>query len=172
VPEERAVFSTRAALREVENLAENGMSREDFEFTKGFLQKYCLHFAEDTEARLGYAVDDRYYGLDEPHLAKFRRMMNELTLEDVNAAIKKHLKTENIAFAFVTANAAKLKEALTSGAPSPIDYGSTPKPEAILSEDKEIERYLLGIPSASVEIVPVTRVFEDAALVGGPAGGT
>ena len=171
VPEERAVFSTRAALREVEALAKNGMSREDFEFTKGFLQKYCLHFAEDTEARLGYAVDDRYYGLDEPHLTKFRRLMNELTLEEVNAALKKHLKPENIAFAFVTANGAKLKEALTSGAPSPIDYGGVPKPDSILSEDKEIERYPLGIPASSVQIVPVTRVFEDAALVGAPTGG-
>ena len=170
VPEERAVFSLRAALREVEKLAQDGMSREDFEFTKGFLQKYCLHFAEDTEARLGYAVDDRYFGLDEPHLARFRRRMDELTFEEVNAAIKKHLKPENIAFAFVTANATKLKEALTSGAPSPIDYGGTPKPESILSEDREIERYPLGIPAANVHIVPVTRVFEDAALVTGPGG--
>ena len=88
VPEERAVFSLRAALREVEKLAKDGMSREDFEFTKAFLQKYCLHFAEDTEARLGYAVDDRYYGLSEPHLAKFRRRMQALTLEEVNAAIE------------------------------------------------------------------------------------
>ena len=169
VPEERAVFSLRAALREVEKLVANGMTKEDFEFTKGFLEKYCLHFAEDTASRLGYAVDDRFYGLDEPHLALFRRTMSELTLDEVNAAIKKHLKTEDIAFAFVTANAAKLKEALASGAPSPIDYGAVPKSESILAEDKEIEKHPLGIAAEHVVIVPVTAVFEGPALTG-PAG--
>ena len=170
VPEERAVFSLRAGLREVEKLAKNGMSKADFEFTKGFLRKYCLHFAEDTEARLGYAVDDQYYGLDHAHLAQFRRMMDELTLDDVNAAIKKYLKPENIDFAFVTAHGDKLKEALASGAPTPIDYGGTPKPDAIVSEDAEIARYPLAIPAANIRVVPVKSVFEGAALVGGPAG--
>jgi zinc protease len=170
VPEERAVFSLRAALREVETLAQNGLSREDFEFTKAFLQKYCLHFAEDTEARLGYAVDDRFYGLEKPHLATFRRLMDELTLEEVNAAVKKHLKPEHMVVAFVTANGAALREALASGAPSPIDYGGVPKSEAILAEDKEIERYPLGIPAPNVTVVPVTEVFEGAALFPAPAG--
>src|SRR5262249_12121618 len=123
------------------------------------------------EARLGYAVDDRYYGLSEAHLALFRKRMNELTLEEVNAAIKKHLKPENMVFAFVTAHGDKLKEALTTGTATPIDYGGSPKPDSILKEDKEIEAYPLGIPAASVQIVPVTRVFEDGALLG-PAGGT
>ncbi len=170
VPEERAVFSLRAALREVETLIANGMTPEDFEFTRAFLQKYCLHFAEDTEARLGYAVDDRFYGLDEPHLARFRRTIGELTLEEVNAAIRKHLKPENIAFAFVTANGKALAEALTSGAPSPIDYGGVPKSEAILAEDKQIEVHPLGIRAENIRTVPVEAVFEGAALVEAPAG--
>ena len=169
VPEERAVFSLRAALREVEALVRNGMSREDFEFTKAFLQKYCLHFAEDTEARLGYAVDDRFYGLDQPHLATFRKAMDTLTLEEVNAAIRKHLKPENMVLAFVTAHGAQLKEALASGAPSPIDYGGVPKSDAILAADKEIEVYPLGLAPANIQVVPVDQVFEDATLVG-PTG--
>jgi len=170
VPEEQAVFATRAALREVEKLAQNGMTKEEFEFTKGFLQKYCLHFAEDTAARLGYAVDDRFYGLTEPHLAKFRRRMDELTLEQVNAAIRKYIKPENMVFAFVTAHAQDLQGALTSGAPSPIDYKGVPKPDAILSEDKEIESYPLGIPAEHVRIVPVTDVFEGPGLLGAGGG--
>lgn len=168
VPEERAVFSLRAALREVEKLHRDGLSREDFEFTKAFLSKYALHFAEDTGARLGYAVDDRYYDLDESHLVRFRRTIAELSLEEVNAAVKKHLDPTNIHFAFVTANGAALKEALASGKPSPIDYGGIEKPAAILAEDKEIEVYPLGIPAGNIHVVPVTSVFEDAALV--PAG--
>jgi len=170
VPEERAVFSLRAGLREVEQLVANGMTKEQFEFTRSFLKKYCLHFAEDTEARLGYAVDDRFYGLDEPHLAKFRRILDDLTLDEVNAALKKHLRLDDVAFAFVTAHGEKLKEALTSGAPSPIDYGTVPKPAEILAEDKLIESHPLGLSAARVQVVPVTQMFEGRALVGSPAG--
>ena len=73
------------------------MTAEQFELTRTFLKKYSLHFAETTAARLGYAIDDRFYGLEsEGHLARFRRMMDELTLEDVNAAIKRHWQYENL----------------------------------------------------------------------------
>jgi zinc protease len=170
VPEERAVFSLRAGLREVEDLIQGGMTQEEFEGTRNFLRKYCLHFAETTEERLGYAVDDRFYGLEEPHLAAFRRAMDDLTLDEVNAAIKKHLQTKNLVFAFVTANAGKLRDALVSGAPSPIDYGGVPKPDALLAEDKEIERHPLDIQAANVHIVPVAQVFEGASLVEAPSG--
>ena len=79
------------------------MTREQFELTRTFLKKYSLHFAETTAARLGYAMDDRFYGLDgDGHLARFRRMMDELTLEDVNAAIKRHLQYDNLKIAIVT----------------------------------------------------------------------
>jgi zinc protease len=146
------------------------MTREEFEATQKFLLKYSLHFAEDTEARLGYAVDDRFYGLDESHLARFRRTIAELTLDEVNAALKAHLDPAHMAFAFVTANGAKLAEALASEAPSPIDYGGVPKPDSVLAEDREIERYPLAIPAANIRIVPVTEVFEDGSILGSAAG--
>src|SRR5262249_19125248 len=134
------------------------------------LQKYCLHFAEDTESRLGYAIDDRFYGLDKAHLATFRQMMSTLTLEDVNAALKKYVHPENLVFAFVTAHGDRLKEALASEAPSPIDYGKAEKPAGILAADKEIERYPLALSAANIAILPVKEIFEGAALIGGPAG--
>ena len=42
--------------------------------------------------------------------------------------------------------------------------------KAILAADKEIERYPLRIPGQNIQVVPVTQVFEGAALLGGPAG--
>jgi zinc protease len=160
VPEERAVFSLRAALREVESLATNGLTQEQFEFTRRFLKGYIQHFADSTETRLGYAIDDRFYQLPESHLARFRRMLDELTLADVNAAVKKHLRADDLVIAMVTADAAKMKEALVSDAPSPIDYGGIPKPTEVLAEDKQIERYPLRVRAEDVRIVPVQQVFE------------
>ena len=42
----------RAAMREVKDLVEGGMTQEEFELTRSFLSKYSLHFAETTTARL------------------------------------------------------------------------------------------------------------------------
>ena len=158
VPNEARHFALRAALREFHQLAERGLSREDFELKRNFLKKYVLHYAPTTNERLAYALDDVFYGLDESHLAKFRRMMDEVTLEDVNAAIKKHWQTANMKIAIVTKDAASLADQLASNAPSPITY-SSPKPDTVLAEDKIIAAYPLKIKRENVKIVPVAELF-------------
>ncbi|MCE9594601.1 MAG: insulinase family protein [Planctomycetes bacterium] len=158
VPNEQALFALRAALREVDLLAKNGMTRENFEYTRKFLKNYALHFAETTSERLGYALDDRYYGVD-GHLAKFRRMMDEVTFEEVNAAIKKSMQADRLQIAIVAPDAEKLKAALVSDAPSPIDYKGIPKSAEILAEDKQIESFPLKLRAEDVTIVPVKEMF-------------
>lgn len=159
LPNEQAHFALRAAIREVDLLIENGMSEEEFELTKSFLSKYHLHFAETTQARLGYRIDDVFYGLDQPHLERFGEVLKTLTLDEVNAAIKKHLQTANLEIAIVTGQAETLKEALASDAASPMSYASE-KPEEVLEEDKTIASYPLGIAADAVEILPVEEIFE------------
>jgi zinc protease len=160
LPNAQAPFALRAALRELQLLVDNGMTREQFELTRTFLQKYSLHFAETTSARLGYAMDDRFYGIEDGgHLAHFRRIIGELTLDDVNAAIKRHLRYDDLKIAIVTGNAAELRTLLASGAPTPITY-ATPKPDAILAEDREIAAWPLEVPAQRVTIVPVAEAFE------------
>ena len=160
----RPLFALRAALRELQTLVDHGLTEEQFELTRGFLKKYSLHFAETTSARLGYAVDDRFYGIDgEGHLARFRKMMDELTLDDVNAAIKRHLQTANLKIAIVTGDAPGLAAVLTGGAPTPITYDN-PKPPEIIAEDREIAAFPLGIAVDRMTIVPVEeRSSADAA---------
>ena len=63
------------------------MTAEEFDLTRSFLKKYVLHFAKTSDDRLGYAVDDRFYGIDgDGHLARFRQLMDEITIEEVNAS--------------------------------------------------------------------------------------
>jgi zinc protease len=158
VPPEQAVFALRAALSETEKLIRDGLSREEFEARRAFLKKYALHFAETTSARLGYAIDDRFYGLGSSHLATFRRMMDEITHEEVQAAIRKHLQLENLQIAFVAGNAAELAETLVTDAPSPISY-AVEKPAELLAEDARIAVWPLGIRPEDVRIVPVAEMF-------------
>jgi zinc protease len=137
------------------------MSKEEFEARRKFLKKYSYQFARTTAERLGYALDDRYYGIDgEGHLARFRKAMDEVTLEETNAAIRKYLSTDNLAIAMVTANAEEMKKALVAGAPSPNSYGKNEKPPAVLEEDKEIASWPLRIEAKDVTVVPVGKMFE------------
>ncbi len=159
LPNEQAHFALRAAVRELDRLIAGGMSEEDFELTRSFLSKYYLHFAETTEARLGYAVDDRFYGIDgDGHLARFGEMMGSITRDEVNAAIKKHLSSDDLAIAMVTGDADNLAAALAADAPSPMTYASE-KPAEVLAEDEEISTYPLGIAEDAVTIVPVEEIF-------------
>lgn len=161
VQEAHALFALRAALREVELLNEQGLTQQQFDFTRNFLKKYVLHYAETTEDRLGYALDDRFYGLPDPgHLDTYRRMMDSVTLQDVNAAIRKSMQATNIDIAIVTEHADELAAQIAADAPSPIDYGDNAKPAEILAEDKLIEAWPLKVPKANITVIPVEQMFE------------
>lgn len=158
VPNEARHFALRAALREFRQFVERGLTPEDFKARKEFLKKYVLHYAATTNERLGYALDDVFYGLDESHLAKFRRLMDEITLEEVNAAIKRHWQTERMRVAVITQDAGAFVDSLVHDKPSPITY-SSPKPPAVLEEDKAISTFPLKVRWEDVKTVPVAELF-------------
>lgn len=158
VPHEARHFALRAALREFKKLVDHGMEQSDFDLTRKFLRNYVLHFAPTTTERLGYALDDRFYGIRGSHLENYRRTMGELTLDEVNAAIEKHWQYGDMQIVIVTKDAESLKKALVENTPSPCNY-PTPKPESVLAEDREISTFPLVIQPENVEIVPVTGLF-------------
>ena len=160
LPNAQAHFALRAAVSELRDLVEGGMTEEEFELTRSFLDKYVLHFAETTAERLGYALDDGFYGVSEPgHLQRFRQILDELTVEDVNAALARHLRFDNLKIAIVTGDAENLSAALVDNVPSPIEYES-PKPPELLQEDEVIAQLELDIGADQVTIVPVDEIFE------------
>lgn len=159
VPNETKHFSLRAAMRELKFLVDNGLTRDQFELTRKFLKKYVLQFAPDLDQRLGYAIDDKFYGLKESHLKTYREMMDKLTLEDVNNAIRKHLQYKNMEIVMITNEGESLKEALVNNTPSPITY-ATPKPESVLTEDKEIIGFRLDIMNDKVNFKTLEELFK------------
>lgn len=159
VPNNTRHFALRAALKEFKTLVDKGMSEDDFKLTKGFLKKYVLHFAPSTDMRLGYAVDDKFYGIDGSHIEKFRKMMDEITLAEVNQAIKKHFQYQNMVIAIITENSEKLKSDLAANSESPINY-DTPKSPEVYEEDKEIIKFPVNIGSNNIKIVNVENLFK------------
>ena len=157
VPNETRFFALRAALREFKHLVEHGLTQSEFDLTRSFLSKYILHFAPTTMERLGYALDDRFYHIPGSHLAMYRDALKTMTLSDVNTAIKQHFQYGTMVIAAVTKDAASFKDALLKDSPSPITY-KTPKPESVLTEDKQIETFPVQVKS--VDVVKVEDLFK------------
>ena len=158
VPNETRHFALRAAMRELKKLVDNGMTENDFVQKKNYLKKYIMNYAQTTMQRLGYALDDKFYGINGSHLDNYRKFLDEITLNDVNAAIKKYWQYGNMQVAIITKDAQSFKDALVNDSPSPITY-KTPKPESVLVEDKEIIVFPLKVKAENVKIVPVADLF-------------
>jgi zinc protease len=158
VEPQNSMFALRAALYEYDKLVREGMKQEDFAAIRDFLVKYANVLTSTQGARLGYALDSRYYGTPE-YTAFMRAGLSKLTLADVNRAIKQYLNPGNMRVVMVTKDAEALRDAIVKGTPSPITYNS-PKPADLLAEDKIIEKYKINVRPDQVVIVPVDKVFQ------------
>jgi zinc protease len=157
VPQDKAVFALRGALWELDRLIANGMSPEDFEATRSYLLNYSKLWVQTLSRRLGYAMDGAFYDR-ENLVAELAARLPRLTVEQVNAAARKHLKVSGLKVAIVARDAAGLRAALLSGKPTPISYDTQGTPEDVLNEDKTIAAFPLS--DVKVRIVPVEQMFE------------
>ena len=153
-----AAFTLRLAFFELDKLVKNGIPVEDFNRTKEFLAKYVNVLTKTKNAELGYAIDSLYYGIPD-YNSYIKNGIAKLTLEQVNAAIRKHLRADRIQIVAVSASAVQLKQQLVGPGPMAIQYNSA-KPAEILAEDKLVEKLDLGLRPADVQIIPVATVFE------------
>jgi zinc protease len=154
-----AVFSLRLAIFELNNMAKNGIPEAEFEKTRTFLSKYINILTKTKSAELGYAIDSLYYGI--PNYNEYvKGALAKLTVGDVNAAIKRHLRTENLQIVGVAKDTDAIAAALTGNDPTPVHYNAE-KPKDVLDEDKIVERWPLGLRKEDITVVPVDSVFEN-----------
>jgi len=151
-----AQFALRAALYEVQRLRDRGLTKEEFELTRDFLLNYTKLWAQSQDDRLGFLMDSKFYGT--PYfIDEIDARLKKMTVEDVNAAIKKYISADNYEAVLVTANAQQLKTTLQQDAASPKTYGSPPSQE-VLEADKTIQA--IKVQPTKIEVVPIAAVFE------------
>ena len=150
-------MSLRIAVHELDSLVRNGLSQGDFEETRDYLMKNVFVMTSRQDQQLGYALDSRWYGIGE-FTGYMRERLQKLTVEDVNAAIRRHLSARDLSIVIVAKDAAGLKQALVADAFSPIKYDGE-KPPSLLDEDKVIGALKLNIAPEKVTITPIADVF-------------
>jgi zinc protease len=157
VPPENGPFAFRAALFELEKLVREGLSPEAFEATRTFLGKRAPLLVKTQDRRLGYAIDSAAYGVGD-YVQTLRAGLARLTLEDVNRAIKRHLRSDRLQMVVVTEDAEGFRDAVTGAGPNAAVYQAAPAAD-VLEEDKVIERFPTGLAAGDVKIVDVADVF-------------
>jgi zinc protease len=157
---ENTHFGIRNAIFELKNLVDNGISKDDFEKTRKFVTNYSKLWSQTLNRRLGYKMDSEFYGTDY-YIDRIDRELKKLTVNDVNAAIKKYLATNNMKLAAVVDDGKgnDFLDGLVANKPSSIKYAS-PVPQNILDQDKTIEVFPLTINSAKSKIVNAKDLFE------------
>ncbi len=159
VPHHNAAFALRQAVRELALLVDQGLSEADFDATREYLINYSKLYVQTGSRRLGYAVDSAFYGTGF-FVDEIRDRLSAMTVQDVNAAIRRHLQADNLGIAVVTRAAEAFRDALLSGEPSDVTY-NTEVVGDILNEDEEIKTYPLAINRDRVRVVPVEQMFVD-----------
>jgi zinc protease len=153
-----AHFATRAALYELDNLIEKGMSEKDFQATRNYLTNYAPQLVASQDQQLGYALDSEFYQTEE-FVKYVRDQFAKLSLDDVNRVIKENLQTDDIYYVFISGDGKDMKQRLLSEQVSPLTYNSD-KPAELLATDKIIESYKLTLPSQNVEVIAIDEVFQ------------
>jgi zinc protease len=153
--------SLRIAIYELQKLIDQGLTQEQFASTRDYLMKSVYLMTATEEQQNGYSLDSKWYGIGE-FTSHMREKLSQLTVEDVNRAIRKHLSAKNLSVVIVAQDATGLKEKLLSDAFSPVTYDA-PKPPEILEEDKVTGGLKLGIKPENVRITPVDEVFAGGA---------
>lgn len=156
-----AHYAIRMALKEMQQLIDNGMSEEDFNLTRDFLRSYTKLYIQTPERQLGYLMDSRFYSRTD-FISEIDELLSALTLEDVNDVMRKYWQTDNMFIAIVTddSEAEPLKNSLLNNTPSPMSYSDALKatlPEEILKEDEQVAIYPLNV--TTVDIVESDSTF-------------
>ena len=153
-----ARFAIRLGMYELNRLIKEGIPADAFERTREFLGKYVNVLTRTRTAELGYAIDGLYF--DRPdYAATVKADLAKLTRDQVNAAIRRYLRTDRLVIVAVSRSADALKQQLASDDPSPIVYNS-PKPQAILDEDKVVAKWPLHLSAGDITVVPAGQVFQ------------
>lgn len=157
-----AHFALRMAVREVDLIIKNGLSKEDFEATRTFLRSYTKLYVQSPNEQLGYLMDSKFYGRKD-FITEVDKELAKLTVKDVNAAVKKYWRTDNMFVTIVTdrSEAGPLAKSLLENTPSPMAYSNAVKaglPKPVLDEDEVVAVYPLNVKK--VEIIDSKETFK------------
>jgi zinc protease len=159
VQHQTRLFALRMTGWELARFVERGIPDDAaFERVRGFVAGYWRSKRQEPMRRLGYAMDRAIAGQGTDPDALLQRIA-DLRREDVNAAIRRHLRADRLSWVVVTEDAASLVEALRSQTPATMTYTGAVAPE-VQAEDEGIATFDPGFGADDILVVPPGALFE------------
>jgi zinc protease len=152
-----AVFSIRLASYLLSDLVQKGLTDQNVEDTKTYLLGYTRLWDLTPERKLGYALDDHFYGTSN-YLDQYRAALQKVTTAEVNAAVKRNLVAGPLKIAIVAPDGAAMKQALISGEKSEKKYEAKVD-DAVLKMDESVIAFPLNLTDADVKVVKAEEMF-------------
>ena len=150
---EQAHFGIRLAIHELRNFVENGLDQAELDRIRDYLDGYYALFLQTESRRLGYAIDDAFYGVDRPWLERLRAAWRELTPEQVNAVIRRHIDPARLQIAMIAPDASALADRIASEQSSPMEYPGRTLPPEVLEQDRVVQDLRIGVPRERIQMV-------------------
>lgn len=106
VKHEHAVHMMKAITYELDEMVRNGLSAEELSAAKNKARVLYLNLAETVPRLLGARVDDAFYDMaGRGFLDTYLQSIDAVTLDQVNAAIRRHLRPDHVKYVVVTSSA-------------------------------------------------------------------
>lgn len=151
-------FAVQIAYWNLARLLEAGLTADQFEKARAFLNGYVYLRQQSDMRKLGYAMDDRFYDLPKPYSEWLRAGWLAATPEMVNAKIQQHLANTALTTVVVVKDAAAFV-AKFKAMDLPAKTYASPKPEAITTEDATISKIPLGYVPEQITIIESKDLF-------------
>jgi zinc protease len=152
-------FTLRGATDLIEDFVADGLSADEFALTQRYLQGRVALWADDPGRRLGWAVEAAAMGWPDP-IATLPAQLAELRLDDVNAAILRHIQPESMRYVVVTDDADGFIQAVADDVSSPLASPNHSVPEAGSPRATEDALWAsLRLGWANTSSVPAEGVF-------------
>ncbi|MDO9551940.1 pitrilysin family protein [Rhodonellum sp.] len=105
--------SIHEMIYEIRNLADKGITQSELETAKANLSGSFGRSLESPSTIANFAINTERYKLPKDFYTTYLQRLNAITIEDVNAAAKKHLKPDNM-YITVVGNGSEIKDKLTA----------------------------------------------------------
>ena len=150
-------WAVKMALSMTEDLVEQGLSAEEFEEIQAYLLMKSRIWAQDPGTRLAYAVEAE--ALDLPDmLVDLPPEIEALTVEEVNAALQRHIRPDDLRIVVVAGDGEAVVRALTEDSPTPLVYSEDRQPDPEQATiDEEVAAMSVGLSEFTV--VPAEGIF-------------
>ncbi len=155
---ENGPFALKLALHELDALLDTGLTQEELDRTVSYLKGAVPLLARDPGRRLAFALDAEIMGVPNM-LEALPAALDTLTVEQVNDALKRHIRPQDLTIVAVSGEAEALGRALVSGEETPIVYADVTPSEEQAKVDAEVAKRDVGLDEDDVVVVPAEGIF-------------